>query len=344
MKSRLILMALVLCLLVPVAAGAHTPKGGLGDVAVSPDGKLLVAGGDSRVLYIMDPKSLAVTKRVYLGTNIYEMEFNQDGSVLVVEDIKDNLMFIKTSDWKVFKEVAKAANMSAAPAADLVAGADASYKGSTVKVISMKDGSIKGSVQFPGPAQLIGMDAAGKKLVVLGKAPGDKEPRNKTPKDLKGLDKELFAQKNDGYMAIICEYELPACKQTRQDTIWYYPRFPATILVTPQETLILAYNNVNAKLVGKEITLFQAASSYNYGAGVSPDRKAFLCGGLRTGSRGVTAGLAITKFEASNTPGWPEYYKGFGFGPDGMGYGVTTSFRLVVIDPSGKVVKQVPVY
>jgi hypothetical protein len=49
-------------------------------------------------------------------------------------------------------------------------------------------------------------------------------------------------------------------------------------------------------------------------------------------------------FEIDRLPGWPEYYKGFGFGPDGTVYGVTTAYRLVRINKNGEAEKVVPVY
>ncbi|MCP5102345.1 MAG: hypothetical protein GY950_03150, partial [bacterium] len=80
---------------------AHTPKNGLGAVAVSPDGKTIVVGGDTRTLYVLDPSSLEVKKRIWLKTNIYEMAFNKDGSVLVVEDTSETLYFVKATNWQI---------------------------------------------------------------------------------------------------------------------------------------------------------------------------------------------------------------------------------------------------
>ena len=82
-------------------------KGGLGDVAISPDNKILVAGGDSRVLYVIDPSSLKVKERVWFKSDIHEMEFNKDGSVLLVRDTGNTLYFIKSENWQVFKIIKK---------------------------------------------------------------------------------------------------------------------------------------------------------------------------------------------------------------------------------------------
>ena len=270
----------LLTLILSFSVEAHTPKGGLGDAAVSPDGKILVAGGDSRVLYVISPSTLEVTKRIWLKTNIYEMEFNKDGSTLVVEDTSETLYFIDTRDWKVLNTAHKAGPMSAAPAADLVAGFASGYKKSTVKFLSMTDGTLKGKIEFPAKVISVGLDAGGKKLVLLAVGPKDQEPKKPVPKELKGIEKDTFKQKNDGKVSILAEFEVPSGKKISEKTIFYSASSPL-VVVGEKRTYIITYSNVNANIEGDKITLFNSKSSYNYGMGISPDRKAFLLGGLR---------------------------------------------------------------
>lgn len=342
MKRRIFFASMVLMLSF-FSIEAHTPKNGLGDAAVSPDGKILAVGGDSRVLYVMDPASLEVKTRVWLKTNIYEMEFNKDGSILVVEDTSETLYFLKTGDWKVVKTINKGGPMSAAPEVDLLAGFKSGYKKSTVNVYSMTDGALKTKVEVPAKVVGAGLNAKGTRLVVMAMGPKDKEAKNKTPKELKGIEKETFKQKNDGKVSILTEFEVPSGKKISEKTIFYSISSPL-VVVGEKRTDIFGYTNVNATIEGDKITLFKGKSSYNYGMGKSPDGKMVLLGGLRDGSLVQVDGLAMTTFRIDKLPGWPEYYKGFGFGPDGTGYAVTTAFRLVKIDKTGKIIKAVPVY
>lgn len=342
MKQILILIA-IFVLMAGFTMEAHVPKGGLGDVAVTPDGKTLVVGGDSRVLYVLDASSLEVKNRIWLKTNIYEMEFNKDGSILVVEDVADSLYFINTRDWQTIKKIPKAGLMSAAPAVNLVAGVSSGYKMSTVKFFSMTDGTQKGEVKFPAEVIGIGLNATGNRLVLFAKGPKDKEAKKPVPKDLRGLDRDIFKQKNDGQVSIIAEFEVPAGKKIKEKTTFYYVISPV-LLVAEKITYILNYSNVNAKIEGDNITLFNGKSSYNYGIGVSPNRNYILLGGLRQGTYIEVAGLKQTTFRIDQLPGWPEYFKGFGFAADGTGYAVTTAFRLIKINKTGVVEKAVPVY
>ena len=341
--KKVTLFAVLLTLFAAFSIEAHTPKGGLGDVAVSPDKTILVAGGDSRVLYVINPSSLEVKKRIWLKTGIYEMEFNKDGSILVVEDTAETLYFIKTQDWRVIKTIKKGGPISAAPAADLLAGFTSGYKKSTVNFYSMTDGALKGKVEFPGKVVSVGLDAKGKRLVLLAKGPKDHEPKKPVPKDLKGMEKDSFKQKNDGRVSVLAEFEVPSGKKISAKTIFFTASSPL-ILVSAKRTDIINYSNVNASIEGDSITLFKGKSSYNYGMGISPDRKTFMLGGLRNGTLVNTKDLAMTTFKIDSLPGWPEYYKGFGFDPDGTVYGVTTAYRLVKIGKTGVIEKTVPIY
>ncbi|MCK4766450.1 MAG: hypothetical protein KAW12_29915 [Candidatus Aminicenantes bacterium] len=341
--KKIFVLPVIFVLLLGFSLEARVPKGGLADAAVTPDGKTIVVGGDSRVLYVLDASSLTVKKRIWFKSNIYEMEFNKDGSVLVVEDTSESLYFLDSRDWQVLKTIPKAGLMSAAPSADIVAGVGSGYKKSTVKFFSMSDGTQKGQVEFPAKVTAVGLDAAGKRLLLLANGPKNKEAKNKTPKELKGLDRDIFRQKNDGKVSILAEFEVPSGKKISEKTIFYSTSSPV-ILVDKKMTYILGYSNVNAKIAGGKITLFKSKSSYNYGMGVSPDRKAMLVGGLRSGTLINAANLDMVAFKVDKLPGWPEYYKGFGFAADGTGYAVTTAYRLVKIDKKGVIEKTVPIY
>lgn len=343
MKQTMV-AAIFLSIIFCFGLDAHTPKNALGAVAVSPDGKTIAAGGDNRVLYLIDPLSLKVQKRIWLKTNIYEMTFNNDGSILVVEDTSENLQLLNTRSWQVVHKVAKAGKFSAAPAVDLMAGLASGYRKSTVKLISMTNASQKGKIEFAGKVEAVGIDANGKRLVVLAQGPKDAEQKKKKPKELRGLEADKFKQRNDGKVSILAEYDVASGKKLKEKTIFYTAGSSTQILVTRTNTYILSYSNINANIKGDTISLFKSKSSYNYGIGISPDRKAFLVGGLRSGTLVKAANLEMIKFNIDTLPGWPEYYKGFAFGPDGTAYAGTTAYRLVRISKDGKSIQTVPVF
>src|SRR5262249_16950956 len=65
MLLRSLLLSLCCCGL--SLAGGVTGRGGLEAVAVSPDGKLVAAGGQNRVVYLLDAATLEVKRRIWLG-------------------------------------------------------------------------------------------------------------------------------------------------------------------------------------------------------------------------------------------------------------------------------------
>ena len=344
MKRMTIFVAVITLCLLWAPAQAHTPKNALGAVAMSPDGKILVAGGDTRALYVLDPKNFEVIKRIWIQTNIYEMAFNRDGSTLVVEDTKETLYFFDTATWKIKNQVKKAGNFSAAPKVDLLAGMNPGYKKSRILLLSMSDGKQQGIIEHPGKALVIGLSPDGKKLVVLSDGPRDIEPKKKAPKKLRGLERAAFLQQHDGRTGVFTQYDVASGKQTRQQTVFYNPGGFVGMALAGDACYVLSYSNLNGKWQGDSFEMFHSQNSYNYGAGVSSDHKRFATGGLRDLTYVELDGLKMLKQKISSLPGWPEYFKGFGFGPDGSLYGVTTAYRLVVISPQGKLVKVVPIY
>jgi WD40 repeat protein len=322
---------------------SHTPKGGLGDVAVSPDGKMLVAGGDNRVLYIIDTDTLTVRKRIWFKSNIYEMAFNGDGSTFIIEDTSETLYFLNTRDWQVISKVPKAGSMSTAPKKNLVAGISSGFKKSTIKLMSMSDGVMTGQISFPGKVTAVGVNPGGNRLVILAKGAANQEQKNPVPKELKGLEKDIYKQKNDGKVSILAEFEIPSGKKISEKTIFYAAGKPV-ILVGEKTISIIDYSNVNANIKGEQISIFKGKSSYNYGMGISPDRKTVMMGGLRSGTLWFPQSDEMITFKIDKLPGWPEYYKGFGFSKDGTCYAVTTAYRLIKLDNRGNILNAVPVY
>ena len=345
MKKAALFTAMLTVLLTASLALAHTPKGGLGDAAISQDGSKLVVGGDTRVLYVLDPATLKVTDRIWLQTNIYEMEFNKDGSVLVMEDTSETLYFLSTANWEISKKVYKAGSFSAAPLVDLLAGYEAAWKRSTVKVLSMTDGQEKASLKLDSKVLMVGLSPDGAKLVVISEGPKDAEPKENPPSQLRDLERETFRQKHDGKVSVIAEYEVPSMNKISEHTMFYTPRNPKAVVYQNGVCVVITYDNVNARITGGQVTLFQSESSYNYGGGSAGNGKAMLSGGLRKGTYYNLSGeMKTTPFSINSLPGWPEYYEGFGVGPDGTGYGVTSAYRLVVIAPDGSVARVVPIY
>ena len=340
-------LGLLLCL--PPVARASTPLGGLA-VALSPNGQLMVAAGDNRVLYVINPAKMEVAQRIWLGTCIVDLEFSKDGTRLVAEDTDGTLHLIDAKDWKTLKKEAKAGKMSAARQADLAAGLNPEYKGQSIQFLSMTDLGVKGKVTFaPGEKVAgLGLDLEGARLaVLLEPVNDDSEPKGgKTPAELKGLAAEEFRLKNDGRTSRLLVFKVPDGSKVSEHKLYYSPSPVGTeILFQRDNVLVVNYSNLNARIDPKgEVTLFQLDNTFNYGIGFSADQKILLTGGLADGTYTKVGELAKTRFQPDRLPGWPEYFKSFALAADGTAYGATSAYRVIKINPGGGFDKSFPVF
>ena len=349
MKRYMQVLCLGLLLGWSTAAVAGTPLGGLA-VALSPSGKVMVAAGDNRVLYVLDPAKMEVTNRVWLGTCIVDLQFNKDGSTVVAEDTDGTLHLIDAKTGKPGEKEQKAGQMSAARDADLVAGLNPDHNGHVIRFLSLTDLSPKGKVAFAKGEKVagFGLDPEGTRLAVLLEAVNDDSEAKggNPPADLKGLAADEFRLKNDGKTSRLLVFKVPDGSKVSERKL-FYSRSITGVKVCFQGDNVLAvnYSNLNAQVNPKgEVTLFKLDNSFNYGIGVSADQKILLTGGLADGTYTKVADLAKARFQPDRLPGWPEYFKGFATAADGTAYGSTSGYRIIKINPGGGFDKSYPVF
>ena len=349
MKRAILFLFLGLMLCWSTVALASTPLGGLA-VALSPDGKLMVAGGDNRVLYVLDPAKMEVTGRHWLGSCIVSLQFNKDGSMVVAEDTDGNLHLIEAKSGKAGKKEPKAGQMSPARNADLVAGLNPDYNGNQIRFLSMTDFSVKGKVSLAKGEKVagFGLDPEGARLAVLLEAVNDdSEPKGgNPPAELKGLAADGFRLKNDGKTSRLIVFKVPDGSKLSEQKLFYSPSISGLkVIFQGDNVLAINYSNLNAQVNPKgEVTLFKLENSFNYGIGFSPDHKVLMTGGLADGTYTKVADLTKTRFQPDRLPDWPEYFKSFAVAADGTAYGSTSGYRIIKINPGGGFDKSYPVF
>ncbi len=343
MKSIRTLILVALFSLVALSARATTPLGGL-TVAVSEDGKQLVAGGDTRTLLVLDPNTLEVKSRHWLGTSITELIFNQDGSVLAVADSSDSVFLYSTADWSQIAEVAKVANFSAAPEAGLFAGSAGSYREPKVEVYSFADGSVKASIPIPEGLKvaMLALKGDGSKVAVLTQGNTDpdekKVERADIPKELKGFELKEFEQRNDGKTSDYLIFDV-AGQAIDSQTKTFFEERTGSMVYLGDKVLIVTYGNENVSISPEgEFTLFELKNSYNYGRGFTRGNGMILTGGLANYSFTSVDTMQAVTGKIDKLPGWPEYWKGFSGTSDGKAiYGGSSAFRVAKFNPDGTV-------
>lgn len=351
--GRFALIALGLVLLAAPAAPARGPQWwGLGAVAVSPDGKTVITGGQNCTLYVLDAASLKVTRRHWLGTRIGALEFNRDGSVILIEDDKNTVHFLRAGDLKPVATVKNTAYISACRSADLLAGArPRDWRGAkAVCILSLNDGSEKAKMDLPAGTQVnrVALSPDGRRLAVLTREIKDKQKlaeKPKPPAGLTGLAVNKFQMQHDGKQSKLLIYEAPSGKLLKTHDLWYTSGHQWTTLLFDGETaVVFNYFNLNAKIAADGTVELFRVRGLAYGRGVSSDATRLATGSLRTGSLVRADDLTAKRFRIKAIKGFPEYFAGFTFHTDGSAYGVTSCFRIVKLSKDAEVQNVVPVY
>ncbi len=331
------------------AAAAATPKNALGAVAVSPDGAMVIAAGDNRVLYVVDPTTLEVKQRVLIGLNPLEAVFSKDGATLAVWDTDGGITFLSTADWSVKTKATGAAAIAIAADGDVIVALGSAGYGdaptTAVTIYSLSDGAKKAESQMPGKGSSIVAAADGSAFAVLTeRVESAGEAKADTPADLADIAKDAFEQQHDGYVSEVVRLD-GAGKETGRSPTWFgtYDSMSGTLV--DGTAYFAGYSNKNLKITADGTSeLFAMPGSYLYGFGVSRDGKVFAGGSLRDGGLYTVADGAGKTFEIDSLEGWPEYFEGFGFAADGAVYGGTTAYRLIHVAPDGTIRTSKPVF
>ena len=347
MKTRHLLLASFTA--IATVSQAALPLGGL-TVAVSPDGKKLVAGGDTRTLLMMDPASLEVTARQWIEAGITSLGFSKDGKVLVVGDSDNAVKLFDTASWKLIKQFEKYDLLTISQSAGLFAGTDNAYTGPNIFVSTIEGGVQKAKITLGNKERVVALAISpdGQKLAVLTYAKEDPSEKklgyNDIPKDLTGLDRAVFQLKNDGKASTIFIYDIQKGTVLSERKTWYENSNNCRLLFHGDDVIAVGYMNVNAQIAPDGTTkAFEAMNSYNYGIGFSADGKSILTGGLVDGTITAVTSLSGVKFKLSKISGFPEYIKGFDSSASGTVFAGTSGFRVVRISADGKVEKEAPV-
>ncbi len=331
-------------------AEAAIPKNALGAVAVSPDGRTVLAAGDNRVLYVLDAAGLTVQKRVWLGINPLEIHYSADGGTFVLHDSKGALRFYDSASLKLKTEVSGVEKVALAEQADVIfsigrvrgRGEEAR---TPLRAYSMSTGRPVLDKTVNSALTGLGVDADARRIFAISKSiKSNEEMVQKPPSNLAGAARETFRMQNDGKVSQLLAFDVEG-KELGRHTSWYSTTRQADLVPFGNILRVITFSSFNVQftLGSMESKLYQDKNSFNYGIGYSIKNKLLVTGGLANGTVTQLDTGEQRGFRINRIGGWPEYFKGFAVAADGTIYGTTTAYRLVRISPDGAV-KAVPVY
>jgi hypothetical protein len=209
----------------------------------------------------------------------------------------------------------------------------------------MSTGQKKKEASFELDGVAVGTNGDASQIVVLSRSKTDEaEKKEKTPKELEGLARDEFEQKHDGRTSEVLWLD-GELKETHRYGTYYGDYGTNQLLVKDNVASFVSYRNKCAKFTPEgETSLFRTGTQYNYGIGVAPDQKLIASGGLATGMLMDMEKKTSISFDHNKLPGFPEYFYGFAFGPDGTIYGGTSAWRIIKVSPEGEVLSESPIY
>lgn len=346
MRLRFAAAALSLALLNPFAASADVPSGGIGGLAVSPDGSTILVAGDSRAIYVVDPATMEVTNRVHSGTTVVWMAYRQDGKAFFMRDTSGLLSAHDAASFKRLWSVDRTESADYALPANLLTFTVRENREYVVKVIDASSFEEKGTYQLPEKfypnAQGISLD--GLKTVVLSRSEKrEGEEKKRAESSLKGIERSLFRQQHDQRGARIAEIDLITGAVNVVES-WYKSDNVRGMKVSLNDTYVLSFTEEMARIrAGGEVEIIPSGARNHYAATMTPAMDTIISGSLRSITMKKLDSDAAQSLKLDALPGWPEYLSRFTFLPDGRLLAGTTGYRLIVVSPDGNMTTH-PIY
>ena len=320
--------------------------------AASPDGKVFVTGGEGRALYVLDTEKWEITRRIWLGARVEALAFSPDGTQCILGLDGGLTWCFNTATWEKAKDLGKLPLLAVARQAPVAISAEQAWTGAKpegrIKVWSVANWKVTKAIPLGE-----GHVAAGTALAADGKtayirlsrmenAEEKKTDPGPEPKDW--AEKSLWRERNDGDVAVLLAIDLDQGTVTKKITCFDSPT-NYRLYPVPGGLVTVCYNQYHA-LWSIEAGKYEPAVSgqFAYGSGQSLSGEIYV-GGLRNYLVLSPDGKEIAKKEASQLPGFPEYFRDFVPLGEALVVGVTDASRLIIIDAkTHNVLKEVNCY
>lgn len=327
-------------------AFADTPAGGIGGLAMSPDGTMLLAAGDTRTIYALNPQTLEVTNRIYAQSTIVWMTYRNDGQVVFTRDTDGTITALDANSFQVLWTQTRTEGVDYAPLTNQLAYIKRERRNGMLVIVDGATFAQKAQHDLGEMSpRAIGISPEGARAVVISYSEKRESEEKKRPgNDLKGVEKEIYRQQNDQRGAKIAQVDLLLGKVDVAQS-WYKSDNIKKLAVTAAGAHVLSYGAEVASLTaGGEVEIIDAGARYRYGAAMTANGDGIVSGSMREITVKTLASDAAQVFKLDQLPGWPEYVIRFATSPDGKIYGATTAYRVIEIDPASGAVRSAPIY
>jgi len=323
------------------------PPDSLQAFALSPDGKTILIGGNTRTLYVVDNVKNTVIKRIRLDGGIHFIGFTKDGSNFLVDD-SDQIRIFNAKTHKETDQIKNNRQVIFTPdSGKLILMKDKKFE-----IRSISDIHSLREIPFPKECQVSIFDVNddGQLLAVLYNQSKSKEKKagwNKVPKELKDLKKKDWQKQNDGKSGKLIIYDLQNGKIVSGTDTWYTDSWRnAKMVMTPDGVTVFESSQyaVNVDNNGKT-TSFKPLEKHCNNFFLDNDRGVFFASDfdkiyVNDIKQKKLDTFTKEKFKSQDL----NDFKSFTVGSDGNFYLTSTTCQLVKISPDGNQVTVIPIY
>jgi len=308
-------------------------------VAVSPDGATILAAGDNRAVYTLDATSLEVTRRRYIAGQVEWMDYSADGKLIFVRTDDEVFTARAARSFKTIYDVEDIDEVAYAPQVDRILLLESSYKGGVLHLLVASTGEELQRIEFPDlDTEMVALSPdASHALILTSSDSTDDEPKESTPSDLKGYDRYLHRQQNDGYVSTVVSVSLADGAWTTGTTV-FRVSFPTHVRMRKDRRAVLGGVGNSAVLSRDGTTdLMNLGDSYIAFGRISDDGATMVTTSGRDIAfhplNGTATGEATLELEAPKMAGPSERVTAMDEAADGTIYMVTSGYRIWKIAP-----------
>jgi len=319
-------------------------------VAVSPDGATVLAAGDNRVVYTVNAETLGIEERRYIAGLVRWLDYSADGRLVFMRT--DNNIFTARAarSFKTLYSVDRISAVSYAPEANRIALLESNYDGGVLHILVASTGDRINRIEFPEiRTNYVALAPDGASALLLTQSDRSEDEPNESPSsELKGYDRYLFRQQNDGYTSHVVSVTVESGDWSMAET-FYRVSFPGQVRMLDGRMAIINGPGDSALVSGDGTTdLLNLGGGYiAFGHIADAGADIVLTGGTEIafhGLNGTAANPASRELEAVRLEGPAERVTAIDQAGDGTLYMVTSGYRLWKVTPDALEVAAKPVY
>lgn len=311
---------------------------GLSGLSISPDGSTLLASGENRVLYTLDPATLEVLDRRWLPETAGWMDHLPDGSAYLVRSDDRTIFANDATTHEKLWEIENIGGYSYAPATGALMIFRNRSDEAQFHVIDTATGAEGPMISLPDlRAEAIAISEDG--LTAMGVTRAERtedEETNDTPDDLDDFAEDEFKQMNDGRMSSVIQIDVAAGTATATRT-FYTMSSADQVRVVAGVAVVLDGRESALILPNGTVQMLDVGRPGGRASRLSDDGLTMLLGDRKGLVMRPLGGNEETETEvdAGDFPGDSEYPVAIDQGPDGTIYVSTDAYRVWIVSPDG---------